>query len=114
MLFVAPWCPHCQREVPFIVDHLGANPLPDDVELVTVSTSVDEKAPNYPPDEWLDEEGWPFPVLADAESGDAATAYGLTAFPYFVAIDAEGTVVERASGELTAEQLDALVEAARS
>jgi hypothetical protein len=99
--------------VPFLVDHLAGSPMPDDVELVTVSTAVDEKAPNYPPQDWLETEGWTAPVLADDEDRSAANAYGLTAFPYFVAVDAGGRVVARTSGELTGEQFDALVAAAR-
>ena len=113
VLFVAHWCPHCQREVPFLVDHLAGRPMPDDVELVTVSTAVDERAPQYPPQDWLDEEGWTAPVLADSDDGAAATAYGLTSFPYFVALRDDGTVAARATGELSGEQFDALVETAR-
>ena len=113
VLFVAHWCPHCRREVPFLVRHLGERPLPDDVDLVTVSTSVDADAPNYPPHEWLAEERWDLPVMADSEDGTAAEAYGLSSFPYFVALRADGTVAARVTGELTAEQFDALVAAAR-
>ena len=40
ILFVAHWCPHCQREVPLLKEHLDDTPMPDDVELITVSTSV--------------------------------------------------------------------------
>lgn len=113
VLFVAHWCPHCRREVPFLVRHLGEQPLPDDVDLVTVSTAVDADAPNYPPHEWLAEERWDLPVMADSEDGTAAEAYGLSSFPYFVALRADGTVAARVTGELTAEQFDALVAAAR-
>ena len=40
--------------------------------------------------------------------------YGLSGFPFFVAVDSSGKVVERASGELTTQQFDALLAAARS
>jgi cytochrome c biogenesis protein CcmG/thiol:disulfide interchange protein DsbE len=113
IVFVAHWCPHCQREVPVLTEHLADAPMPDDVELLTVSTSVQPGAENYPPQEWLDEEGWPAPVLADDEASTVAQAFGLSSFPYFVAVDADGKVVERASGELTTDQFDALVAAAQ-
>jgi thiol-disulfide isomerase/thioredoxin len=109
ILFVAHWCPHCQREVPRLVEHLADTPMPEGVELLTVSTSVEPGAENYPPEEWLDEEGWEAPVIADDEDGTIATTFGLSSFPYFVAVDADGEVVARASGELTTDQFDALV-----
>ena len=114
IVFVAHWCPHCQREIPLLAEHLADNPMPDDVELLTVSTSVKPGADNYPPAEWLESEGWSAPVLADDENSSVAQAYGLSAFPYFVVVDAEGKVVARASGELTTDEFDAAVEAAQA
>lgn len=113
ILFVAHWCPHCQAEVPRVVGHLAENPLPDDVDLYGVATSSNPNAPNYPPADWLAEEQWTFPTLDDADNS-AAAQYGLSGFPFFVGIDAEGKVVARGSGELTTDQFDQLVEAARS
>ena len=114
MIFVAHWCPHCRAEVPRIVEHLKDTPLPDDVELATVSTSVQPDRGNYPPTVWLDDENWPTPVLADSKANDAATAFGLSVFPYFVVVDADGKVVQRTSGEITMDRFDALVDAASS
>jgi cytochrome c biogenesis protein CcmG/thiol:disulfide interchange protein DsbE len=114
ILFVAHWCPHCQKEIPLLQGHLDDNPMPDDVELVTVSTSVQPGAENYPPEAWLEDEGWTAPVLADDEGSTAAQAYGLSSFPYFVVVDADGTVVMRASGELSTDEFDAAVDAART
>ena len=39
--------------------------------------------------------------MADADDGKAATAFGLNAFPYFVAVDGSGKVVARTTGEIT-------------
>ena len=61
VLFVAHWCPHCQREVPVVQEWVDAGNLPDDVALVTVSTSIDPSRPNYPPSAWLADEGWSSP-----------------------------------------------------
>lgn len=84
----------------------------DTATLFTVSTGVAEERGNYPPQRWLKEAGWTAPVLADSSDSTAAAAYGLSSFPYFVAVDAEGKVVARTSGELTTDQFDALVAAA--
>jgi thiol-disulfide isomerase/thioredoxin len=107
IVYVAHWCPHCQREVPVIQQWVDDGGLPNGVDLVTVSTAIDPNRPNYPPDRWLAEEGWTSPVLVDADDS-AAQAAGLSAYPFFVAIDSEGNVVVRASGELSTQELDAV------
>jgi thiol-disulfide isomerase/thioredoxin len=112
ILFAAHWCPHCQREIPMLSEHLSANPLPADVDLVTVATATNPDAPNYPPSEWLAENPLPGVVLADSADGAAAKAFGLTGYPFFVAVDADGQVVARASGEIGAAAFDQLVDAA--
>jgi peroxiredoxin len=112
VLFVAHWCPHCQREVPLLVDHLRDAKLPAGVELVTVATATDEARPNYPPQTWLEDEGWTAPVLADSDEDAAANAYGLTGFPYLVAVDGSGKVVARVAGEFTTATFDQLAQEA--
>jgi cytochrome c biogenesis protein CcmG/thiol:disulfide interchange protein DsbE len=104
IVFLAHWCPHCQAEVPVVQDWVDGGGLPAGVDLVSVSTAIDPRRPNYPPGEWLEREGWTAPVLVDGQD-QAAFAAGLTAFPFFVAVDAEGNVVARESGELTDSQL---------
>ncbi|HKN90880.1 MAG TPA: TlpA disulfide reductase family protein [Acidimicrobiia bacterium] len=101
VLFVAHWCPHCQREVPLLAKYLKSNPLPKGVDLYTVSTAVNQPRGNYPPSAWLEKVGWTAPVLADSDDGKAANAFGLPGFPYFVAVDASGKVVARTSGEIS-------------
>jgi thiol-disulfide isomerase/thioredoxin len=113
VLFVAHWCPHCQREVPLLVKHLGSHPLPDGVDLVTVATATAANQPNYPPSAWLARVGWKAPTLVDSSDGTAADAFGLRSFPYFVALDATGKVVARTSGEIPTDQFDLLVKRAR-
>ncbi|MCU1355703.1 MAG: Redoxin [Acidimicrobiales bacterium] len=114
VMFVAHWCPHCQREVPLIAAHLKKVPLPSDVELLTVSTGVQPTADNYPPKAWLEREHWPARTLADTSDNADARAYGLTSYPYFVVADSKGRVIYRTSGEITTDQFDALVNAART
>lgn len=108
IVFFAHWCPVCQQELPVIVDWLAAGGLPDEVELVAVSTAVDPPRGNHPPQDWFAREGYPLPVLADDESSTLAAGYGLVSFPYFVVVDAEGTVVLRTAGAKTAAELDAI------
>lgn len=110
VVFVAHWCPHCQREVPIIVDLAEAGTF-DGIELRGVATGTSDQRPNYPPSTWLDREGWTAPVLVDDANQTAAAAYGLSGYPYLVFVNADGTVAGRWSGEMPASDLEAVVEA---
>jgi thiol-disulfide isomerase/thioredoxin len=112
VVFVAHWCPHCRNEVPVLSRYLADDPLPEGVDLVTVSTASSEDRPNHPASSWLEDEGWPGPVLADSAEGAAAQAFGLDAFPYFVAVDSSGEVVARTAGEIPTGEFADLVELA--
>ena len=112
VLFVAHWCPHCQREVPLLADYLKANPLPAGLELFTIATATDSAKPNFPPSAWLEGAGWPGSTIADDANGSAAAAFGLPGFPYFVAVDSHNKVIARTSGEIPVDQFSALVQKA--
>jgi cytochrome c biogenesis protein CcmG/thiol:disulfide interchange protein DsbE len=112
VIFVAHWCPHCQREVPKIVSWLEDSGTPEGLEMMVVATATDQNRPNYPPSEWLEEEGLDLPTMADDSRGTAAEAYGLSGYPYFVLLDADNKVIARDTGELSTEELDGLVELA--
>jgi thiol-disulfide isomerase/thioredoxin len=104
ILFVAHWCPHCQREVPLLTDYLKSHPLPKGVDVYTVATATSPQRPNYPPSAWLAKVGWKAPTMADSDDAKAANAFGLSAFPYFVAVDGSGKVVARTTGEITTDE----------
>lgn len=110
VMVVAHWCPHCQAEVPDVQAWLDDNGMPTDVDLYSISTAADAKAPNFPPDEWLEREGWSVPVIADDEDQRAATAVGINGYPFFVFVGADGLVRGRHSGELKTEDLAEFVE----
>ena len=112
--FLAHWCPHCQAEVPLVADWVEANGLPDDVDVVAVSTSVNPGRDNYPPSAWFEDEGWTIPTMKDDAVSTAHAAFGAGGFPYFVVVDADGNVVNRTSGRLAEGQFEALLEQART
>jgi thiol-disulfide isomerase/thioredoxin len=114
IIFLAHWCPHCRAEVPRIQQWIDQNGLPTDVELWSVPTGTDPKAENYPPSNWLVGEQWTVPVLVDDQQDTAANAFGLSSYPYFVAVGSDGKVVQRGSGELTMPQFESLLQAART
>ena len=112
IVFLAHWCPHCNDEIPVLLEWRDSGEIPAELQIFGVSTAVSDERPNYPPGEWLQEKGWEWPVLADDAELTAANTYGVTGFPYFVIVDADGNVTARGSGEIPIEELDALVDEA--
>jgi thiol-disulfide isomerase/thioredoxin len=112
IVFLAHWCPHCQREVPRLVDWAAAGEVPDNLDVMAVSTAVDESRGNYPPSEWLTDEGWKYPIMADDSVGTAASSFGLSSFPYFVLLSPDNEVLARRSGEIEIDDLKALLTSA--
>lgn len=106
---LAHWCSVCQAEVPVLVDYLESTGMPDGVRLVALSTGIDAARPNYPPSTWLEREGWTAATMVDDASSRGLAALGMSAFPGFVFVDADGTVVQRHTGQLSAAAFDQAV-----
>lgn len=104
--FLAHWCPHCQREVPVVVDYLANNPLPEGVDFYGISTLANKLQANFPPHKWLQRENFDFPALLDSREHEIQEAYGLFGTPFWVILDGNNRVVQRTSGELPVEMLD--------
>lgn len=111
IIFLAHWCPHCQNEVPRIQKWIDDGNQPDDVDIYAVSTSVNSDRVNYPPSKWIVRENFTPPVMLDGADSPAAQAYSLPGFPYFVALNADGTVAQRGSGEVPINDFDTVVKA---
>ncbi len=109
IVFLAHWCPHCQREVPTVQAWLNETGGVPGVDIYSVATSIDSSRPNYPPSEWLRREGWTAPVIRDDAKNSVLIAYGAGGFPYWVFVNADGTVAVRTSGETTPDQLTAIM-----
>jgi len=112
VVFLAHWCPHCNAEVPVLLEWRDSGDIPEELQIFGVSTAVTDTRPNFPPSEWLADAGWDWPTLADDEQITAFQAFGGPSFPYFVVIGADGTVKARNRGELPIEALNELVETA--
>ena len=105
VVYLAHWCPHCNREVPELIKLNDSGDLPEELTVVGVSTSSDPTYPNYPPSTWLADKGWPWTAMADDQASTAFVVSGGSGFPYLVILDADGKVVARDSGEKSAEDL---------
>lgn len=112
VVFLAHWCPHCNAEVPRLIKWKESGSVPEGLEVIGISTSVASDRPNYPPSQWSLATGWPWPVMADSTNLDAATAFGVTGFPFFAVIGEDGTVKVRVSGEVEPDVLDQILAAA--
>jgi hypothetical protein len=60
---------------------------------------------------WLENEGWTAPVIVDDEDGSVSNAFGLSGFPFWVAVDGGGSVVFRQTGPLSTSDLEGWAEA---
>ena len=109
IVLLAHWCGACQAEVPLLVDHLASTGMPAGVDLVTISTSIDAARPHHPPSTWLEREGWTAPTMVNDAASGALRALGMSSFPGFVVVDAGGRVVQRTTGQLSAEGFDQVV-----
>ena len=111
LVFLAHWCPHCQREVPLLVEWEKSGKMPAGIDILAVATGTDTANPNYPPSEWLARENFPatWPVMADSADKVGGNAFGLAGYPYFVLVGDDGKVLWRASGEVPMDELTATI-----
>ncbi len=104
-LIWAHWCPYCQEELPLMADWYppNADRFPGS-ELVTITTAIDPARDN-PLDPYLEAEQFPFPVLRD-DDDQLSARFGVSAFPFWVVTNGDGTVLFRTAGLLGEEQVD--------
>lgn len=112
LVFLAHWCPHCNREVPRLLDWLDEGLVPTNLRVVGVATSSKNDQANWPPSEWLKDFKWPWEVFTDSDQSAAASAYGVDGFPFMVIVDGDGKVVSRHSGEIEVADLTTMVNTA--
>jgi cytochrome c biogenesis protein CcmG, thiol:disulfide interchange protein DsbE len=109
VVFLAHWCPHCNREVPRLLEWKASGQIPANLDIVGVSTAAAADRDNYPPSQWVKTIGWAWPIMADSKNQDAARGYGLGGYPTFVIVGADGKVKVRFSGEIEIADLTTLV-----
>ncbi len=108
VLFLAHWCPHCQEEVPQVVDWLAAGNQPEGVDFYAVSTLAQRLRGNWPPEKWLTDAGWTLPTIQDDRSNSASSAFGMQGTPFWVVLDGDNTVLARIPGRVGQAGMDTL------
>jgi hypothetical protein len=106
----AHWCPVCQSEVPEVQAWIDAGGVPTGVAVYSISTSVGSTRPNYPPSDWFEREGWTPPVLKDDVDLTVVTALGVSGYPFWLFVDADGTVQARTAGAIDIPAVQRLLE----
>jgi thiol-disulfide isomerase/thioredoxin len=113
LVFLAHWCPHCNREAPQLMAWKASGAVPEGLQVIGVTTAVAPDRDHYPPSNWIrDEMKWDWPVLADSAENEAVVAFGASGFPFVVILDTDGTVLSRWSGEVGQQGIQEAVEAA--
>jgi thiol-disulfide isomerase/thioredoxin len=116
VVFLAHWCPHCNNEIPRLIELEEAGRFPDDLKIVAVSTAARTDAPGFPPSEWIVDMEWPWLVMADdvdpAGIAVGAEAFGVNSFPFITVVGADATVLARWSGESEPDDFIARLDAA--
>jgi thiol-disulfide isomerase/thioredoxin len=112
LVFLAHWCPHCNAEIPRLIEWNESGQMPDSLEVVGITTGSRDDQANWPPSQWLVDMEWPWAVMADSEKQDAAYAMGVSGYPGLVLLDGDGSVLVRRSGEASVSELDEWVSAA--
>jgi thiol-disulfide isomerase/thioredoxin len=97
----APWCSHCQVELP-VVDRVMKD-YPG-VGLVTIVTSIDAQ-PGPAPDEYMLDNNLDFATAVDDGDGTLAAAFGIQGFPTLYFVNSDGTVALQLEGEVDEDTL---------
>lgn len=101
----APWCPHCQVELPLLDGVMEEFP---EVGFVTIVTSIGDE-PGPAPAEFLSENGITAPTAVDDRAGTLARAFGIQGFPTLYFVDSAGVVVQVLEGEADEETIRSIV-----
>lgn len=89
LVFWAPWCRYCQRELPILAKFYQGN-KPDQLQVFTIAFSdtrahVEEYVASNP-------DTFVFPTAYDQDNA-VAQAFGVNATPTFVVMDAQGELI---------------------
>jgi thiol-disulfide isomerase/thioredoxin len=91
----APWCPHCQAELPVLTQVASEFP---GVHLVSVVSAIGDR-PGPSPRGFMTDHGLSFPTAVDDRAKTLLTALGIDAFPSTYFVGADGTVMGAVQGE---------------
>lgn len=103
----APWCPHCQEELPVLSQVASEFP---DVPVVTVATAIGQH-PGPSPESFMADHSIDLPTALDSTEDAISGSLGVSGFPTLLFVDADGVVHHTMTGEVAEEDLRAAMQA---
>jgi peroxiredoxin len=105
----APWCPHCQAELPRLSAAVAAHP---GMMMTSVATAIAQE-PGPSVAGYMSENGLTFPVAIDDAASTVGRGLGVTGFPLTYYVGSDGRVADVTVGEVPADQLEGILSALR-
>jgi peroxiredoxin len=102
----APWCPHCQVELPRLSDGVDAR---GQLQMVTIATAIGREA-GPSPQQYMSDKGLTFPVAVDDANATLMAGMGVRGFPTTYYVDSQGNVVTSTEGEVDPAQLNQILD----
>ncbi len=113
--FWATWCPPCKAELPYIQELYEEYQAMEDPDVVFLGVTFPGYGNEQDVDgvtEFLEENGYTFPVLMDTEAS-LMQPYYITAYPTTYMIDPDGNVLGYIPGGMTKDIMEDVIEQAR-
>ena len=108
LMFWAPWCGVCQRELPKLAQYYR-NDISDDLQVLTIGSSASRKQV----EQYVDEHPrtFVFPTAHDANKS-IAEDFNIRVFPTYILLDQDGTIllVRRGGGILNDQRFHQLTQ----
>ena len=105
--FWATWCGPCQRELPYFNE--ANDKYQDQIQFLMVDLADGAYETREGAIAFAENQGYTFPLYFD-ELGEGSLAYGISAIPLTVAINADGRIVETHLGTMSSEELQVLID----
>lgn len=99
----APWCQHCQAELPRLAAAVGRHP---ELQLVSAATAIGQE-PGPSVATYMSDNNLTFPVAIDDTNDAILRGLGVTSFPTVFYVGSDGKVVGVSMGEVPASDLEA-------
>ena len=105
--FWATWCGPCQMELPYFNE--AYLKYQDQIQFMMVDRTDGSYETQDGVIAFVEQQGYQFPLYFDV-LGEGSLAYGVSAIPFTVAINANGRIVDTHLGSMSSDDLQALID----